>query len=280
MQVLFWFNPLLIFYKKAIRLNHEFLADEKVIESGNDATSYQYLLIEAAGQSNSSMLTSRFNFSVTKKRIVMITKNKSFRNALARQLAIIPVIAISVAVFSTRIEAQENPPVVVPKKEVPSTTTGVSQELLDEYQQLLNKIKDEKGRYKLGQLTEADRQRLETIFLSMSKEQQNKQTIVFMPVPPPLPKVTPTAAQIESWKNSKMYGLWINEKRVSNAVLNNYTNTDFSQVFVSKLSKNAVNYGKHYYQVDLMTNEHYETYRRETLAMTKKYFMAIKWKGK
>ena len=29
--MIFWFNPIFIFYKKAIQLNHEFLADEKVV---------------------------------------------------------------------------------------------------------------------------------------------------------------------------------------------------------------------------------------------------------
>ena len=60
-----------------------------------------------------------------------------------------------------------------------------------------------------------------------------------------------------------MYGIWIDEKRVNNDVLKNYVNTDFAQVFVSKLMKNAINYGKHYYQVDLMTNDHYRDYKNE-----------------
>jgi beta-lactamase regulating signal transducer with metallopeptidase domain len=33
LKVLFWFNPIFIFYKRAIQLNHEFLADEKVVKS-------------------------------------------------------------------------------------------------------------------------------------------------------------------------------------------------------------------------------------------------------
>ena len=31
LKTVFWFNPIFIFYKKAIQLNHEFLADEKVV---------------------------------------------------------------------------------------------------------------------------------------------------------------------------------------------------------------------------------------------------------
>jgi bla regulator protein blaR1 len=110
----------------------------------------------------------------------------------------------------------------------------------------------------------------------MSKDQQAKQIVIFSPAPPPLPRVVPSQTQIESWKNSKIYGLWINNKRVSNSELNKYQNTDFAQVFVSKLGKNTVNYGKHYYQVDLMTTEHYETYYKQTIESKKKFYMGIR----
>lgn len=114
----------------------------------------------------------------------------------------------------------------------------------------------------------------------MSKEQQAKQIVIFTPAPPPLPKSIPTKEQIESWKNSKIYGVWIDEKRVSNTELNNYTNTDFAQLFVSKLEKNAVNYGKHYYQVNLMTTDYYATYYKQTIESKKKYYMGIRMGNK
>jgi beta-lactamase regulating signal transducer with metallopeptidase domain len=47
-KTLFWFNPIFIFYKKAIQLNHEFLADEKVVNSFNNVPFYQSLLLSKA----------------------------------------------------------------------------------------------------------------------------------------------------------------------------------------------------------------------------------------
>ncbi|MCH2450172.1 MAG: hypothetical protein MK198_08495 [Gracilimonas sp.] len=35
LKVIFWFNPLMYLYKHAIQLNHEFLADESVVNSGH-----------------------------------------------------------------------------------------------------------------------------------------------------------------------------------------------------------------------------------------------------
>jgi beta-lactamase regulating signal transducer with metallopeptidase domain len=39
-----WFNPLLFLFRRAILLNHEFLADDSVVKTFNDAKSYQLIL--------------------------------------------------------------------------------------------------------------------------------------------------------------------------------------------------------------------------------------------
>ena len=76
-------------------------------------------------------------------------------------------------------------------------------------------------------------------------------------IPPPA-KQSPTSAQLKSWQDSKMYGVWLDGKRISNNEMTKYKPSDFGYYFVSKLSKNAVNYGKHYVQVDLFTHSYYE----------------------
>jgi hypothetical protein len=43
-------QPYFFFYKKAIQLNHEFLADEKVVNSYNNVPFYQSLLLANANQ--------------------------------------------------------------------------------------------------------------------------------------------------------------------------------------------------------------------------------------
>ncbi|HYK76729.1 MAG TPA: M56 family metallopeptidase [Daejeonella sp.] len=274
LRVFFWFNPFLFFFKKAIQLNHEFLADEAVIRTYHNTASYQHLLIDNTYKLLSSTLTSQFTYSITKKRLLMMTKTKSFRNALCRQIAVIPVLAMAIFIFSTKTFAQNTLPVPKTKqKEAPSTQEGVSQELLNEYEQIVNKAKNEEVYLVPSKFSETDKARLETIFFGMSKEQQAKQIVRFIPNPPPLPKIVPTKAQIESWKNSKVYGVWIDNKRINNAELSNYQNTDFSQAFVSKLSRSAVNYGKHFYQVDLMTNEAYKKYYKQKVESQNRYLL-------
>ncbi|MCY7352623.1 MAG: hypothetical protein LH606_18525 [Cytophagaceae bacterium] len=73
----------------------------------------------------------------------------------------------------------------------------------------------------------------------------------------------PTDTQLSDWKNAKKYGIWIDDKRISNDRLNNYAAQDFGSYFSSKLEKNAINYGKHYFRIDLMTKPAYEQYLKE-----------------
>jgi len=71
-------------------------------------------------------------------------------------------------------------------------------------------------------------------------------------------KKSPTTEQLKKWADGKIYGVWLDGKRIANTSLENYKPADFGIYFVSKLEKNATNYGKHYYQVDLMTHNYYE----------------------
>ena len=94
LKIIFWFNPLLYYYKRAIQLNHEFLADEKVICTFKEISYYQNLLLNRASGARGLHLASSFNYLLTKKRFIMMTK-KTLRFAeLTRQIAVIPVIGM------------------------------------------------------------------------------------------------------------------------------------------------------------------------------------------
>lgn len=89
-KTIFWFNPILIFYKRAIQLNHEFLADNRVLENQNNLKSYQTLLLGYIGNDQSINMASSLNFSLTKKRFIMMSKTKS-RVQFLKKLLVIPV---------------------------------------------------------------------------------------------------------------------------------------------------------------------------------------------
>ena len=71
-------------------------------------------------------------------------------------------------------------------------------------------------------------------------------------------KKSPTTENLKTWQDSKMYGVWLDGKRITNSELGKYTPSDFDLYYVSKLEKNAVNYGKHYYEVCLYSPAYYK----------------------
>lgn len=107
LQNLFWFNPIFRYYKKAIQLNHEFLADDAVIQSHKNITEYQYLLLNTTAQNNNIYLASNFNYSLTKKRLLMMTKPSSSTKILLKKLLVLPLVAGFIFAFAQRVEAQE-----------------------------------------------------------------------------------------------------------------------------------------------------------------------------
>ena len=199
----------------------------------------------------------------------------------------IPLFALIAFVFSKNVIAQA--PTVkeqqIQKDTLPDTRLGlpeptgkgVPQELMHEYRDIIHKYKTDNMSWSEFRrvISDEDKTRLEIIYKQMSKEQQMEQTVAFLRTPPPLPKITPTKKQLEDFKKPDVYGVWINEKKVNNATLNNYVNTDFSQVMISKLygaAKANVNYN---YQVNLMTNAYYQKYHNEAIANRDKYFMVF-----
>jgi hypothetical protein len=107
LKMLFWFNPVFIFYKKAIQLNHEFLADEKVVKSYNNVPFYQNLLLSVSNANSSYYLASNLNYSITKKRLIMMTTTTSTSRALLKKTILIPILSGLVFVVCTKTIAQE-----------------------------------------------------------------------------------------------------------------------------------------------------------------------------
>jgi TonB family protein len=76
-QIIYWFNPIFILFNKSVRINHEYLADDGVIRDCLDIKGYSEKLINFISCRRNIPLTSGFNHSLTKKRLIMMTKPKS-----------------------------------------------------------------------------------------------------------------------------------------------------------------------------------------------------------
>ena len=281
-----WFNPILILYRKAIQLNHEFLADEAVIETFENPVSYQYLLINKASEASRLLLTSQFNYLITKKRLIMMTKTTSPQRAFLIKLLFVPLFVGTVLMLSSSVEAQEKvlAKVVNPeaqkdtnnrrklpyRKDLESTKEGVSTELMKEYENIIKANTSKTGKWMmyLAENTSLnDKNRMIAIFKMMSKKQQESVDVALAySLNAPLSKNQPTEEQFQSFKNANKFGVWIDDKKVKNNILDNYKPEDFDNVFVSRLEGGAKIGRKYDFQIDLMTKANFAKYNREALA--------------
>ncbi|WP_163409049.1 M56 family metallopeptidase [Flavobacterium ajazii] len=108
LQIVFWFNPIFILYKKAIKLNHEFLADEAVNVRYNSVSDYQNLLLQIASDKTRIDLASAINYLITKKRFLMMTKKECKIKSTLKAFTAIVFSALLLFIFSHKSTAQEN----------------------------------------------------------------------------------------------------------------------------------------------------------------------------
>jgi hypothetical protein len=248
-QIIFWINPFFILLKKAVQLNHEFLADERVINQHKNTFKYQYLLINSAAWKNDYYLASNLNYSLTKKRLLMMTTQSSHRKILLKKLTVLPLLAGFVFLFAERVEAQE---IIENKEETLIQEVSNEQRDLSD-SEIYKEYFHSKGRF---MFKDKNGKQISKKYSELNKEEKKRL------IPPPSlksKKKIPTQNLIDDLKDEKKYAVWIDGKVINNDVLNNYKASDFSNHFVSFVYKNARS--KRFpqeYQSSLYTNKYFE----------------------
>ncbi len=95
-----WWNPAAWLLSRELRQVHEYEADEAVLNQGVDVKQYQLLLIRKSVGNQLFSMANNFNYQSLKKRIRMMTMNKSSRWNRLRALAVVPVIALALLAFA------------------------------------------------------------------------------------------------------------------------------------------------------------------------------------
>ena len=143
-----------------------------------------------------------------------------------------------------------------------------------EYHQIIDKhqkINKDGSKYlNMSAFSKDDLDSMLTLFQSMSAEQQAVLELTFQRYPVPVERI-PTNEQFESWKAPAQYGLWLNGKRTDNSELKRYQSSDFSHFSVSRLMRNAKDYGKYVYHLELETNMHFKERKAKAEADEKLY---------
>ncbi|MGE0077001.1 MAG: peptidoglycan DD-metalloendopeptidase family protein [Bacteroidales bacterium] len=103
-STLLWFNPFLVLYKRALRLQHEYLADSSVLMYDNCLESYLRHMLMQVKMISTGGLVSQFYCKTIKKRILMITKNKTSVKYLGVYFLTLPLLALLLLSFTNRVD--------------------------------------------------------------------------------------------------------------------------------------------------------------------------------
>jgi len=122
-QIVNWFNPLVYLLLRSVKLNHEYIADEKAAETNDDRITYANLLISHAFSTPvHSIMNNFFNKPFLKNRVMMLFKNKSKKSVLIRFSLLIPVMLLAFTFQSGKpVQTGEDPLVIVNNQRVKPT---------------------------------------------------------------------------------------------------------------------------------------------------------------
>ncbi|MBC5842455.1 M56 family metallopeptidase [Flavobacterium sp. F-380] len=120
--ILFWFNPIVWMYKKAMIQNLEFIADSEALKKISDKKAYQITLLKITTQEHCVALTNPFYQSLIKKRIVMLNKNQSHQKNAWKYTAILPALVGFTLFYQVEVVAQ----VKAPKESTSAVTYKLS----------------------------------------------------------------------------------------------------------------------------------------------------------
>lgn len=100
-SIINWFNPVVYLYRKAIKHIHEFTADEIASRQEESKSAYAVILLSKTFGIPTHQLTNSFyNQSLLKRRIIMLHKSKSTRNALLKYGLSAPLFAAMMVLSS------------------------------------------------------------------------------------------------------------------------------------------------------------------------------------
>jgi N-acetylmuramoyl-L-alanine amidase len=106
-----WFNPIMFFYRRSIKIQHEYQADDSTLGKGVKLEHYLNCMLLQIQFENEVAPISEFYSQTIKKRINMMTKNKTARKFSGLYLLTLPAIGMLLFAFSNQsaIILENNP---------------------------------------------------------------------------------------------------------------------------------------------------------------------------
>ena len=115
---IFWMNPFNWIMQKELQNIHEFIADRDAVGSG-EVDAFAKMLLQTYYGNHFLNPSHSFYYSSIKRRIIMLTTSNTPKYAYLRKVAVLPLVAISLVLFSIQLSAQKPKP----KKELATQYT-------------------------------------------------------------------------------------------------------------------------------------------------------------
>lgn len=162
LKIFTWINPALFFFKKAVITNHEFLADEAVLNGKFNIKEYQNLILDEIINRQNLPLTHSFNFINTKKRFIMMNTKKTKFDLLKKTVGITAMIT-SVALFSEKSYANETIRTVAGHADSKLPEVSTIQQEISPASPITNTVQPEASKEVPATLPELKKEKLKTI---------------------------------------------------------------------------------------------------------------------
>lgn len=103
---LFWINPIIWLYRKAMLQNLEFIADSETFQQIENKYEYQKTLLKVVNPNYEFSITNQFYQSLIKKRIIMLNTNQSRKTNVWKYATILPLLVGFMLLFQIETVAQ------------------------------------------------------------------------------------------------------------------------------------------------------------------------------
>ncbi|MFT7120494.1 MAG: hypothetical protein ACJAZ9_000667 [Neolewinella sp.] len=245
LRAVWWFNPILWLYERAIIQNHEFLADRAALSAGVSIREYtQQLMQSLTPVGRAHQLSSGLPFSFTKKRFTMLLSSSPDKGHTAGKVLLLGLLwAVLILGFGQTVYAQipppppPQPPAAPSVQPPPPPPQPPAPPAPPTYPDVKNLPPPPPPPISPEMAAMSPKERIAHL-LNLHKEKVAQ---------------TFTREQIKDYQDASKYGVWVDGRRIENKYLSTYSPESFFRHHKSKLMRNARHYGKYTYHLSLTT---------------------------
>ena len=178
-QIFFWFNPLIYMVKNCIKLNHEFLADQRVLSNGIGSYEYQKIILRFSTNKNQPILANSIKHANIKKRFTIMKTKTSRSKMWLKCLLALPLLAILTFSFGTTEKVVQRKSFMISSFDQNEATKAQ----VDEYNKLARYYNEKDKGSVIVRRTDVER--LQYLYSLISESQLNEvETFPDFPAPP------------------------------------------------------------------------------------------------